>query len=84
MNNRLLDSDIVSESLGGPALTAPTGIGFSLSALRAALPTADRQSARELYDDEIVTVRVSIAAPGGWQDSTSLLLATTDGRGAHK
>ncbi len=84
MNNRLLDSDIVSELLRGPALTAPTEIGFSLSALRAALPTAVPQSAGELYDDEIVTVRISTAARGGWQDSTSLLLATTDGGAANK
>ena len=84
MNTRLLDSDIVSELPRDPSLAAPNEIGFSLSGLKAALATADAQSPRELYDHEIVTVRVSSAARGGWQDSTSLLLAATDSGGARK
>jgi len=80
MRHRLADGDIVSESPQGPSLAAAAEVGLSLGALRAALRTLDAASQRTLYDDEIVTVRRSAAARGGWQDSTSLLLATIDGK----
>ena len=84
----LTDSEIVSESVQGSwgtdsvlTRSAPQ-IRLSLSALRAALAQPAASLTRELDDDEIITVRTSGRSRGGWQDSTSLLLATIDRKGA--